>query len=470
MFENSEPAISTRGVHLDLKGVPPTFSRLERLLELFAELRFNTVLVEWEGMFPWEFDRRLRAPGHYTPRQIDRFHQLCGELGLEVVPLVQCLGHMETLLQIDDYAHLRELSDRTDCIHPLHADSNKTVEALIEEMIDRSPGLRYLHLGGDEAWDLGGHPDSKQYIKTHGQAELYLHHIEPLLKLLNDRGIRPILWHDMMIQWPDKDLQRIGKQADLMAWGYRGTPDQGRHHHRHEVLERMRRDGVNMWGASAYKGSDGTHCDLPDLAARIENNLGWVEAADTYDLKGVVATGWSRYWTSHIQVEPIDAALPVLVQVAAALHDGILPADAAERAEEMLRSWDEWDTVGPLRQAMSDFQETCSRAWLLLRQGEEFLAGIEVDPTRIEGGTGTRIFDAVRDQIETVERSAEQIPEKLRGLVIEQWAAHYAPPRVTAIRNALRSLKTRYTKHRTPPDLTPHVTSAAAPDTHRVGA
>ncbi|MEZ6190063.1 MAG: hypothetical protein R3C45_02085 [Phycisphaerales bacterium] len=37
-----------------------------------------------------------------------RFVDRAAELKLELIPLVQCLGHMETPLSIPDYAQLRE--------------------------------------------------------------------------------------------------------------------------------------------------------------------------------------------------------------------------------------------------------------------------------------------------------------------------------------------------------------------------
>ncbi len=444
MFKRHESAVPIRGVHLDLKGLPPTFDRLERLLELFAAMRFNAVLIEWENMFPWEFDRRLRCEGSYSRSQVGRFHQRCHELGLEVIPLVQCLGHMENLLQIDDYAHLRERPDRTDCINPLAAESAATIKTLVEEMIEQSPGIRHFHLGGDEAWSLGQSPASRRYIESHGSADLYMHHVEPLLEVLNERGIRPILWHDMMIQWSDKDLQRIGEQADLMVWGYRGTPIQNRHHHRSEVLDRLHADGVQLWGASAYKGSDGTHADLPDTDARIENSLGWAQAVEPYQLKGVIATGWSRYGSTHIQVEPIDGALPVLALVAAVLHDGALTSDSAACGEALLRELGEWEQIEPLRQGLGALQDACGESWMLLRQIEEFLAGLATDPTRIEGGSGQRLFTDTRNQIKTMMVLADRIPQLLHGLVAEPWASRYAEPRVQAIHNALKSLEMRY--------------------------
>ncbi len=64
-FIAQTPAVHIRGVHLDLKGLAPTFDRLMGLLDHFAALRFNVVLIEWEDMFPWHFDESLRSASCY---------------------------------------------------------------------------------------------------------------------------------------------------------------------------------------------------------------------------------------------------------------------------------------------------------------------------------------------------------------------------------------------------------------------
>ena len=72
LFYREEPYIARRGLHLDLKGVPPTAERLLSLLDLLAAARFNAVLVEWEDMFPWTVDERFRCETAYTKRKCRR--------------------------------------------------------------------------------------------------------------------------------------------------------------------------------------------------------------------------------------------------------------------------------------------------------------------------------------------------------------------------------------------------------------
>src|SRR5688572_13684586 len=106
LFRRTEPLIPLRGIHLDLKGCPPTPQRLLELLKVIAAAGYNLLLVEWEDQFPWTVDARFRSETAYTTEQVRQFHETARGLGLEVVPLVQCLGHMETPLSLPEYAAL----------------------------------------------------------------------------------------------------------------------------------------------------------------------------------------------------------------------------------------------------------------------------------------------------------------------------------------------------------------------------
>jgi len=65
LFKKDLPVVLKRGVHLDLKGLPPTPDRFVGLLKLFAAARYNMVLIEWEDSFPWTVDQRFRSPTAY---------------------------------------------------------------------------------------------------------------------------------------------------------------------------------------------------------------------------------------------------------------------------------------------------------------------------------------------------------------------------------------------------------------------
>jgi len=244
-FHSEPPIVPRRGVHLDLKGQVPRYERLIELLDLFAALRFEIVLFEWEDCFPWSCDPRLRAKHAFTPAQIEGIAAACAERKLEIIPLVQSIGHSENVLRLPENEALREIPGRTDVFHPLNPQSPQLIAAMVEDVLQLLPQVKRFHLGGDEVYTLGEHPESGAFIRDHGIAALYLKQWTPAFQLLEDRGIRPMLWHDEIVQWESAQIERIANRADLVVWGYTDDPRKPEtYHHREPHLQKLQQLGV----------------------------------------------------------------------------------------------------------------------------------------------------------------------------------------------------------------------------------
>src|SRR5690606_39634017 len=63
-------------------------------------------------------------------------------LKLELIPLVQCLGHMETPLSLPDYKHLRELPHDSYVLNPLAAGARELVQKMVDDVVTRSEERR----------------------------------------------------------------------------------------------------------------------------------------------------------------------------------------------------------------------------------------------------------------------------------------------------------------------------------------
>ncbi len=98
MFARKTPVVNNRGIHLDLKGLPPTFKRLLEIVGLCGFLRINFILFEMEDMFPWETHPVLCARNVYSTIQTRKFYAECRRNGIQLIPLVQSYGHMENVL------------------------------------------------------------------------------------------------------------------------------------------------------------------------------------------------------------------------------------------------------------------------------------------------------------------------------------------------------------------------------------
>lgn len=334
IFSSSKPAVRVRGVHLDLKGLPPTAKRFVELLDIMAAARINCVLVEWEDQYPWPSYPEIRNETAYSAKTVREFLARAKALRIEVIPLVQCYGHLENVLSKPRLIGMRELADHPADLCPCHPDSQKLILALIDDVLRTHEGeIKRFHLGGDEARTLGSCPKCRAIVEKHGRAQLYLQHVGPFLAHLRNRGLRPILWDDMMREWPMDALRDLGAKAELMCWSYGRNPFKW---FRKKYLGRFMKAGVTLWGASAFKGGDGPRLDVPNPENRMANEVAWATEAQKRDMAGIVATGWSRYSTFTVPCEGIEASLDSLVLAGAAMWDGKLPKDAVEQARNLL--------------------------------------------------------------------------------------------------------------------------------------
>lgn len=441
-FSSSKPIVATRGIHLDLKGVPPTFDRLLRLMEIIHAMRYNAVLVEWEDMFPWQTDERFRCATAYTPTQVKAFHEKCASLGIEVIPLVQCLGHMQNPLDLPDYAKLREIPHLSDCLNPLAPGARELVQKMVDEVLDLTPGCKYFHLGGDEAWTFGSHPDTKAYIAQHGKGALYLHHVEPILDALNARGVRPILWHDMMAEWDSSALSKLAQKADLMFWSYHSHPYENKNpHFKKEVFERFMQHNVRLWGAGAYKGTSGHNADLPDPAKHQMNSLGWADVAKQVPLQGLIATAWSRYSTHQVQNEPIDGALDVMLLVSVIYHDGKPPEGGVDACAKALESIGESARFTQVKDALKKLTAARQHGWRSVQYLAEQLQLMQQDPRRRTGGVDLTYYRWLTDAIQSATKAAEQTRAALAGLIEPHWIEDYLAERIEPLKAQLKTLE-----------------------------
>jgi len=164
-----------RWVHLDLKGgayKPPYFFQL---FAFFKKISANGVVIEWEDMFPFEGKLAAARNGDaYTMEEVEAILLAAKEMKLEVVPLVQTFGHLEWVLKLKEFAHLRE-DPRLLNVICFGSDESW---ALLEDMIDqvakvhqKHSGMRFFHMGSDEVFQVGVCNESLRAMDREGGRE-----------------------------------------------------------------------------------------------------------------------------------------------------------------------------------------------------------------------------------------------------------------------------------------------------------
>lgn len=303
------------GLHLDLKYVMPRKDYLLRWLREISSLGINTLLLEYEDKFPYEKYPFLRAPDAFTPEELRTFLDAARECGLEVIPLVQTLSHLEFALAHEELAHLREAPDILTQINPSHPDALQLVHNLIDEVLAYHVEDKYFHLGADETWFVGTDPGYANEVKTMGLPAFWARHLRPYLDQVMGAGKRPIVWDDVL--WNEPSLiETLGlpRELILLSWDYfAGTADGA-----DEALSR-----VDVYTAAGHDVLGAPCLNWGVLTPRhdhvVQNTAAWARKTKESSLQGLINTSWAVFHT------PLATQMPYVGATAELLKDTSSP-------------------------------------------------------------------------------------------------------------------------------------------------
>ena len=123
-----------RVVHLDLKGAPPKLNYLKSIFPLLKDAGATALLIEYEDMFPfWGPLRNASAKNAYSAGDIQSIQLWAAQNDLTVIPLIQTFGHLEFVLKLNDFKHLREVPIYPQSICPSKDDSWKLITQIIDQ-------------------------------------------------------------------------------------------------------------------------------------------------------------------------------------------------------------------------------------------------------------------------------------------------------------------------------------------------
>ncbi|MBQ9806903.1 MAG: family 20 glycosylhydrolase [Clostridia bacterium] len=232
---DDKPSKEFRGLHIGLPA-RENFEFTRRLFRyVLIPLRFNLLIVEFAGGMRFEkhpeiSEAWLRAKENFkqglqpkmphsgmvaggTVLEKHEVAEVLGyarELGIEIVPEVQSLGHVQYIT----YAH-PELAERIEtpdgdvdtraddtkpvgfyphCYCPSLQESYDLMYDIIDEIVEVAKPSRYVHMGHDEIYHLG----RCRRCQTKNPADLYVKHVTAMYDYLKQKGLGMMIWSDML--------------------------------------------------------------------------------------------------------------------------------------------------------------------------------------------------------------------------------------------------------------------------------
>ncbi|XP_057308314.1 hexosaminidase D-like [Hydractinia symbiolongicarpus] len=327
----TKPFVGLKLVHFDLKGAPPKVDYLIKVMQLSKSYGANGFLIEYEDMFPWKGDLRMLAQKNaYSEKDIKHLLKSAKEQDLIVIPLVQSFGHLEFVLKHKTFSHLRANKEITNSVSALNNGSVGLVKSLIDQIIALHPDSKYIHLGGDEVWNMKTCDQCLSSNMT--DTELFKHHMIPLFKYsqtkknFNGEKLQPIIWDDMMRKWSVKDLKEMSKYVTPMVWAYVANLD-NYSHFPDDIWKRYSEGFPEIWLASSFKGALKPWSNFVPIQQHLNNHLSWLKITTTLQGKGIkvtgiALTGWSRFDHYGPLCELLPAGIPCLALCLTVLSKG----------------------------------------------------------------------------------------------------------------------------------------------------
>ena len=285
-----------RGIHcFSGNGESARDIQTKVIRDIMGELKINAMIYEC-SYINW----KSRSPRYYSLRGMDvelakQVISAAAKEFVEIIPLVNTLGHCEWLL---NYTSMTRLAD--DPSHPYAYDvTNPEVYEICEKVYDECIALfkpRAVHIGHDEVNLYNIYPMRPEAVKL-GETQIVLNDVEHWYQFLKKRGMETWMWQDMLFHSSEvkgpanapsvaeaqKRRDGINKDVVMVDWNY-------------DPMEPEKFVGMGLESKAGFDNLSASWYNLNNIThfaqATVMNIL---NPAGTGKTRGMIHTTWAGY-------------------------------------------------------------------------------------------------------------------------------------------------------------------------------
>lgn len=270
--------------------------------------------------------------GAYTEEELRMFDDYAHKLGIEIIPCIQTLAHLETTLKWNYANNMKDTEDILLVGEP-------ETYAFIEEMIKSATSpfrTNRVHIGMDEAMNLG----LGKYLEEYGyndRFEIMNEHLQRVVSITESMGLEVMIWSDMFfrlgskhkeyydenINIPKEVISQIPSSIQLVYWDY--------YHSEEAFYQKYFQKHKELGSLPVFAGGAWTWNGLaPNYGRAFVNSEAALKAAKKENIEEVILTLWGDNGTET----PLNTALPVMQLYAEhTYNDDVKKSKLTERFE-----------------------------------------------------------------------------------------------------------------------------------------
>ena len=293
------PLFRTNGAMIDMsRNAVMNVKTVKCMMRKMALMGMNTFMLYTEDTYEIEgrpYFGYMR--GRYTKEEIRELDAYALLLGIELIPCIQVLGHLATMLRWSAAKACKDTSN------VLLVGAEETY-ALIDDMLRTASECfttKKIHIGMDETYDLG----TGKYLETFGyreRREVYFEHLRRVSIMAQSYGLEPMMWSDMFFRMSAKGMpdysdydRRVVLPEDIgqyvpqgvrqVFWDYYHPQEEfyAENIEKHKLLGE---DTIFAGGVWTWSG----HC--PHYSRSLRHTVPAMEACRKGGIRDVLATVW----------------------------------------------------------------------------------------------------------------------------------------------------------------------------------
>jgi len=218
------------GIMLDCsRNAVTDIPELKRFIDVIAAMGYDQLQLYTEDTYEVDGEPLFgHFRGRYTQKELMEIDEYAAERGVELVPCIQTLAHLNAIFRWGEYAKVKDVDDI------LLVGSERTYK-LIDNMFStlrKCFRTNKLHIGMDEAHMLG----RGRYKTLNGERDKFdilLEHLNKVCDLAAKYNFEPMMWSDMFFRlaaggqyyisdaaFDDSIKEKIPKNVSLVYWDY----------------------------------------------------------------------------------------------------------------------------------------------------------------------------------------------------------------------------------------------------------
>lgn len=282
------------GVMLDMsRNAVMKPQKVKEFLSILKDAGYDYAMLYLEDTFEVDGEPLFGyLRGGYTKAELKELVAFSCEIGIELIPCVQTLAHLNQIFRYPEYAKINDVADI------LLVGEERTYQLIdnIFKTVSECFTSKTVNIGMDEAQFVG----RGKYYDKHGQAEKFsilLEHLNRVSDLAKKYDFNLLMWSDMFFnrttdgesygdKGADKDvIDKIPDNVNLIGWDYYHTEKS----FYDEFLARHLKLDKNVWFATSAYASRGF---APNNAFSMRTIKASFEACKEKGVENVLITSW----------------------------------------------------------------------------------------------------------------------------------------------------------------------------------